>query len=128
MMDKNHSCYSPVCCNAPCFAEWNEEEPCWGDTEAVDEDVFYDEEGNPSDYSWVHGCQGHINGYGGPYVPKELVKNMDSEKTQPTDQQTKFWTCTYCKIKYPMSIAKCECGTHRDSEQAEVLYRKREIK
>lgn len=55
------------CCGADCWAEhWLEEYggPCWGDVEVIDEEYTDD------DYWWIHACEGHANGYGGPYIPE----------------------------------------------------------
>jgi len=53
------NCY----CGAPCDFE-KEDEPCWGDINAVDE--VYDDDGY---YEWIHACEGHRQcSMGGPYI------------------------------------------------------------
>jgi hypothetical protein len=54
------------CCNEDCYAIDNEE-PCWGDTQAIDEEYYGDD-----DYYWVHACEGHQDKYhGGDYIEEE---------------------------------------------------------
>ncbi len=70
----NHPCYnSGACCNAPCYAESNDDESCWGDVEVVDEDCWDDGEGR-MDYSWIHACQGHMDvwAHNEKYKPKPM--------------------------------------------------------
>lgn len=64
----NESPTRSACCGAPCWAEGSpDQQPCWGDIDVIDEE--YDDE----NHWWIHGCQGHTNGYAGPYVPKPDV-------------------------------------------------------
>lgn len=49
-------CYNPkACCGDDCFKLWDEDEPCWGDVEVIDEQCTEDY----SDCWWIHACQGH---------------------------------------------------------------------
>jgi hypothetical protein len=61
--------YNPkACCNSDCYAldcNKNQDEPCWGDVEVIDEIVYDD------DWSWIHACQGHKSCWEGkPYIPE----------------------------------------------------------
>jgi hypothetical protein len=68
----NHPSYNPdACCrDGGCWAEDTEGEPCWGDSEVIDEQCWGGEDGL-EDWSWIHSCQGHIDKYNGfgPYKP-----------------------------------------------------------
>lgn len=62
----NNSSYK-LCCNyGSCWNERDEAEPCWGVTEAIDEEYTED------DYWWIHGCQGHLE-YFGKYIQEPNV-------------------------------------------------------
>jgi len=56
------------CCGADCeFLDCDDDQPCWGQVEVVDEEFSDDYE-----YSrWIHACQGHEDIYcGGEYIPR----------------------------------------------------------
>lgn len=48
------------CCGASCGMVWDatDEEPCWGEIHAIDEEQTVGEDGEV-DYYWVHACDGH---------------------------------------------------------------------
>ena len=60
---------SSTCCGpmGACwaFSSQKNDQPCWGDTGVIDEEYGDDW------WQWIHGCRGHANGYGGPYIPQE---------------------------------------------------------
>jgi len=61
--------YKECDCGSDCvYFEMNDNEPCWGEVEAVDEQYTEDY----SDYWWIHVCEGHYDKYAGwgDYVPK----------------------------------------------------------
>jgi hypothetical protein len=69
-MDKNKK---SDCCGAPCdFASSWFGGKCWGGVGVVDEELLYDEDGEISDYRWVHACEGHCDmSYGGDYKKEQ---------------------------------------------------------
>jgi len=51
--------YKTCCsCDAHCLRsdDATEQQPCWGEVDAIDEIPSTDD-----DWTWLHGCQGHIN-------------------------------------------------------------------
>jgi hypothetical protein len=53
----NHSSYDIYsCCNSPCWAEDNDE-PCWGSVDVIDELTTVD------GWEWIHACEGHTDSW-----------------------------------------------------------------
>lgn len=58
-------------CGADCYAFGNPDELCWGDVEAVDEYLQYDENGEIEEsMGFIHACAGHFD----TYLSKEKFK------------------------------------------------------
>ena len=66
-----HDSYEKCNCGANCVWVHNStaEKPCWGEVNAVDEHLMYDEEGDITDSVWIHACAGHD--HNGKYTPPE---------------------------------------------------------
>lgn len=63
----NSKTYNPkACCNSPCDLE-DDETPCWGDVDVIDEQYTQDY----SDYWWIHSCEGHWYYYDGGEYKKQ---------------------------------------------------------
>lgn len=62
--------YRPAdCCPGLHCYHGNEAEPCWGQTEVVDEINWGD------DWGWVHACEGHAR-WEGPYTPSDRPEDQ----------------------------------------------------
>lgn len=67
---KHSESYKSCDCGGNCWLFYHYDDakygPCWGQAEACDEyEAGFDEDGNPTDYDWVHACQGHYKMYEG---------------------------------------------------------------
>lgn len=55
--------------------------PCWGQCDAVDEIAYdVDDEGMPTDYNWVHACQGHLKCYDERWAKPKLENYIPENK------------------------------------------------
>jgi hypothetical protein len=67
---KHSESYKDCSCGGDCWL-FNHDDPekygpCWGQAEACDEyPSGCDEDGNPTDWEWVHACKGHGQMYDG---------------------------------------------------------------
>lgn len=66
--------YKQCSCGMDCYMDWNAtiNDPCWGQTEMIDEDVYLDENNEIIDCSYVHACEGHKSEYEGTRYKKSL--------------------------------------------------------
>lgn len=58
-----------TCCGTACSFVYRatDEQPCWGEIHAVDEELVYEGDSVVDSY-WIHGCEGHGNSYD-TYIP-----------------------------------------------------------
>ena len=68
-MDNSKSYNPGACCGSNCF-KFDDDEPCWGDVEVIDE------EWTEEDSWWIHACQGHksmwYDYYNGKYLKEDV--------------------------------------------------------
>lgn len=104
----NDPSYNPgACCGASCFAE-HDDTPCWGDVEAIDEELVYGDDGEIEDSSWVHACEGHVGVWlwGEEYKPKPPTSKSD---------------CSWCHgegtVRSSIDIRQGECPCKWDEDE-----------